>query len=187
MKTKSEIRKKVIEWRHQLTDEQCKRKSQKVIKRLENLELFKSAAKILIYYSVKGEVDTLKLMKRFKNEKDFYLPVIKKGNQFNAVRYEGDVMMKKNHEGIPEPMSIEDSDKNEIVFDLIIVPGVAFAKDGTRLGMGKGYYDRYLADKKELTKIGLAYSEQVLDSLPKENYDIPVDFIITEDTVLNAK
>ena len=52
--------------------------------------------------------------------------------------------------------------------------------------MGKGYYDRFLADKEDIPKVALAYSEQILDSVSKESYDKPVDWIITEDEVIRC-
>lgn len=68
-------------------------------------------------------------------------------------------------------------DKHDI--DVIIVPGVVFDKQGYRIGYGGGYYDRYLQNFNG-TLISLAFSLQVMDQLPKENHDIPVHYIITE-------
>lgn len=64
--------------------------------------------------------------------------------------------------------------------DLIIVPGLVFDRRGYRIGYGGGYYDRYLQTYQGL-KISLAYSFQTTDTLPHEEFDIPVDHIITED------
>ena len=63
--------------------------------------------------------------------------------------------------------------------DLIIVPGVAFDRENNRLGYGKGYYDRFLTSK-DILKIGLAFSEQIVDFLECDNYDIPMDIIISD-------
>ncbi len=62
--------------------------------------------------------------------------------------------------------------------DLIIVPGVAFSKDGYRIGYGGGYYDRYLADYQGST-LSLAADFQMQPFLTKESHDIPVQFIVT--------
>ena len=62
----------------------------------------------------------------------------------------------------------------------LLVPGVGFDKDGARLGRGKGFYDRYL-EGKDVLRIGLAWSEQMVDKIPVEAHDSHMDFIITEE------
>ena len=61
----------------------------------------------------------------------------------------------------------------------VLVPGVGFDLQGARLGRGKGYYDRYLQDR-DVLKIGLAWSEQVVSKVPVESHDSHMDFLITE-------
>ncbi len=68
--------------------------------------------------------------------------------------------------------------------DLLVVPGIAFDKQGYRLGYGKGYYDRYLSEKKPQFAIGLAYNFQLLESLPHDKHDAKMDAIATEDGIL---
>ena len=68
--------------------------------------------------------------------------------------------------------------------DLIIVPAVAFDRRGNRLGRGKGFYDRLL-QKAKCPKIGIAYHFQLLDEIPAEPHDIPMDKIITEQGILS--
>ncbi len=65
-----------------------------------------------------------------------------------------------------------------VVPDLLIVPGLAFTKDGKRLGRGKGHYDRYLSQHNPST-VSLACSWALLDDLPTELHDIPVDSVIS--------
>jgi 5-formyltetrahydrofolate cyclo-ligase len=65
--------------------------------------------------------------------------------------------------------------------DLILVPGVAFTRAGARCGRGGGYYDRLLAMlPATTTKVGVCYSFQLVDDLPAEPHDLPVDFVVTE-------
>ncbi len=74
---------------------------------------------------------------------------------------------------------------NEI--DALLVPAVAFDRRGFRLGYGGGFYDRFLARLPEDTlRIGVAFDEQLLDELPREPHDEPVDFIVTPSTVLGG-
>lgn len=75
-------------------------------------------------------------------------------------------------------------DPNEI--DLIITPGVAFKKDGYRVGYGGGYYDRFLSKIPNTQTIAIAFSLQIVDELPIDNYDIPVDYIYTEKNIITC-
>jgi 5-formyltetrahydrofolate cyclo-ligase len=68
---------------------------------------------------------------------------------------------------------------------LVIVPGLAFDKHCNRLGRGRGYYDRFLKTLPQTTiKIAIAYETQIIDSIPTNEHDIPVDCIITESRIL---
>lgn len=62
----------------------------------------------------------------------------------------------------------------------LLVPGVGFDNEGARLGRGKGFYDRYLQDR-DVLKIGLAWTEQIVEKIPVEAHDCHMDFIITEE------
>ena len=81
----------------------------------------------------------------------------------------------------PDPDRSEPIDLGEV--DVMLVPALAFDRSGIRLGYGAGYYDRALAELRRhgrATVIGLAYDEQVVDELPREAHDQPVDLIVTE-------
>jgi 5-formyltetrahydrofolate cyclo-ligase len=72
--------------------------------------------------------------------------------------------------------------------DLIIVPGVAFDRNGGRLGNGGGYYDRLLAQvRKETVLYGVCFESQLFDRIEMETHDIPMDFVITEKNVYTGK
>lgn len=66
--------------------------------------------------------------------------------------------------------------------DLALVPGIAFDKNGHRIGYGKGYYDGLMTQLK-CPKFALAYELQIVDNIPAQKHDIPVDGILTENTV----
>jgi 5-formyltetrahydrofolate cyclo-ligase len=82
--------------------------------------------------------------------------------------------------GIMEPQPVHPARR----MDLLVVPGIAFDKKGYRLGYGKGYYDRYLSEKKPQFTIGLAYNFQLLESLPHDAHDAKMDAIAIEDGIL---
>src|SRR3989338_3616519 len=83
--------------------------------------------------------------------------------------------------GILEPKESYQREFNPDKLDIVIVPGIAFDKNGHRIGYGYGYYDRFLKTiRKETLKIGLAYDFQLIEKIPEERHDVPVDIILTE-------
>ena len=110
------------------------------------------------------------------------LPIIKKDNQMNFCSWSTDDPLKINKFGIPEPVS------SKILYpDILLVPLVAYDSSLNRLGYGGGYYDRYiekLENIKKVIKIGLAFSFQKISSIPINQYDKKLDFIITEKEIL---
>ena len=66
---------------------------------------------------------------------------------------------------------------------VILVPGLAFDRNGGRMGFGKGYYDRLL-ESSNAVKIGLCYDFQILEKIPTESHDVPMNFVITEKEIL---
>jgi 5-formyltetrahydrofolate cyclo-ligase len=79
-----------------------------------------------------------------------------------------------------------DAPFKEVTPDWLLIPGLGFDLQGGRLGRGKGFYDRYLEDTK-VTKIALAWSEQIVESVPVESHDCRMDFIITENFCWDIK
>ena len=68
--------------------------------------------------------------------------------------------------------------------DLIVVPGLAFDTRGHRIGYGKGHYDKLLKSTKGY-KVGLAFAEQVIETVPDEAHDVPLDLIITDKSLIH--
>ena len=108
--------------------------------------------------------------------------VCTKPNILNFVTIEDLAQLKKGMLNIYEPVG-EVIAKNMI--DVMIVPMVAYDKNRHRLGHGKGYYDRYLADYQGL-KIGLAYKYQEVENIPWEKHDIKMDIIINEEGIISS-
>lgn len=90
------------------------------------------------------------------------------------------------YHGIPEPVGMtEPYQVTESQRVVILVPGVAFSEQGSRIGYGKGFYDRYFASHLFGTKIGIAYEFQVYPELVSTPQDIPVDILVTEKRILS--
>lgn len=186
MPNKKEIRQNQIAVRNGLLPQVRAEKSKKILESLEALDLFINAKNILFYYTNGSEVNTVPLIEKITKHKKVFLPRIVGKNEFIALEFTGQEKLKKGAYDIPEP-SLEEERGDEKNLDLIIVPGVAFDKEGVRIGMGKGFYDRFLSKMEKVPRIGLAFNEQMLDQLPKDPYDENVDIIITDKTILNFK
>jgi 5-formyltetrahydrofolate cyclo-ligase len=91
--------------------------------------------------------------------------------------------LEEAHFGLLEPNPDETVPVNAKDIDLLLVPGVLFSKDGYRIGFGGGYFDRFL-QKYQLLTVALAYSQQIVDELPFDQHDLPVQHIITEKGII---
>ena len=84
--------------------------------------------------------------------------------------------VEKNQMGIPEPVA--DGPVAEDPTALVLMPGLAFTEKGDRMGYGGGFYDRFLAEEPNHPTLALCYDFQMVDRLPTEEYDIPVDTVL---------
>ena len=78
--------------------------------------------------------------------------------------------------GFPEPIS--DSPVAEDTHALVLMPGLAFDRVGHRIGYGGGFYDRFLAKEPEHPTVALCYEFQMVENLPVESFDVPVDLVL---------
>ena len=141
---------------------------------------FQNAGDVFIYLSDRYEVDTSEVIREsIKLGKNVYCPVIRGGNIVPGAFSSG---LKPGAFGIPEPMDV--SARNG--FDVIIIPGTAFDKNGNRIGRGGGHFDRFLA-KTAGKKIALAFDFQIVDKIDTESNDVPVDMILTEERIIPIK
>lgn len=183
MSDKVKIREKALKIRKNLTPDERARKSRLIAENLESFEVFEKAQYVLFYYTHNDEVDTVELMEKYLGEKEIYLPVIRGKSHFQAVPLKSISDLRKGHEGVPEPVETDPNPVFDEQIELTITPGVAFDRKGNRLGTGKGYYDRYFQSFPNSVKVALAYEEQVLDNVPKDTYDVSIDFIITDQNI----
>ena len=173
---KTQIRKKILNIR----------KQKKIKKFIFNFNLILNILKkkrvlgkiIGGYYPYNREIDILQILKKFE-KKNFIitLPKIKKNSQMDFFQWSMDEPLEINKFGIPEPIS-----KTIKYPDVLLVPLVAFDKNFNRIGYGGGFYDRYIKKirkRKKVLTIGFAYSFQRVKKIPTNNYDIKLDFIIT--------
>lgn len=157
--------------------------SEKILKRLEETELFRQASCIALYYSIPGEVQTAAFLEKWYDRKQLLLPLVV-GDDLRLLPYKGFNSLTPGAFGIPEPTDTETA-VNESEIDLIIVPGVAFDRKLNRMGRGKGYYDRLLSTL-QVPKIGICFDFQLQESVPVEPFDRKMDMVITEKDIITG-
>lgn len=185
---KEAIRRRMLDKRWAMADVARGKAAQAIRKRLLGLAPVRDALRIFCYASRSPEVDTWELLAQLLDQgKEVYCPRMIVGNRLEAVRIDDIEDLRRSKFGIFEPL--DNSDIAEAAtLDLTLVPGLAFARDGMRIGYGRGYYDRFFSDGGEdIVKIGLCYAFQVLDSLPVAPDDIGMDIIVTESEILTIK
>jgi 5-formyltetrahydrofolate cyclo-ligase len=173
---KSKLRKQILKAREKFNKKNIQIDFNQIIKILKKEKI--SSKIIGGYYPVNFEIDDLALLKEFKKNKFITsLPVIKKNFQMDFYPWSFSEPLKINKYGIPEPET-----RNVVYPDILLIPLVAFDKNLNRLGYGGGYYDRLiekLSKKKNIIKIGLAFSIQEIDKVPINVYDKKLDYIVT--------
>lgn len=174
---KKELRKWITVNKRHYSQEELKSWSSSLLSKLEVHPTFIKAKTILLYYSLPDEVQTHTFIEHWKNKKQIILPVVINDTELELRRYTGQKDLSKGAFGIEEPIG-ETFEEFESI-DLAIIPGVAFDKQGNRLGRGKGYYDRLLP-KIHAPKIGICFGFQLTDKIPTDPHDYPMDEIITE-------
>ncbi len=174
---KSALRRKIREAKKDLLPEMRAQASEELWRRLEQHPRFQTAQTVLLYHSLPDEPDTSLLLRRWSGRKTLLLPVVV-GEELELRPYTGEEDLHSGAFGILEPQKTAVS--SVMVPDFVLVPGVAFDRDGNRLGRGKGYYDRLLSQPqyKEVYKMGCAFDFQISDHVPSEPFDVRMDGIL---------
>ena len=174
---KKELRFKIKQLKRELPEEVKQREVSVVNEELEQHSSFKDATHILMYWAMADEMSTREFILKWYRHKKIYLPVVK-GDDLEIFLFEGeDSLVAGEKYGIPEPAGEKLLDESKL--DVVIVPGVAFDNQNNRMGRGAGYYDRILKRLPTAKKIGLAFGFQMIDEVPVEPHDIPMDVVIT--------
>ncbi len=155
------------------------RLSREAARRLARWLAARRAGRVLVYLPFRGELSPLELLELYP-EAAYYLPRTAPGgltvHPFGAARERHPYGFSQPAAGAPElpPERL----------DAVVVPGIAFDRQGYRLGYGGGYYDRFLARlPARVARVGLAPEALVLEALPRDPWDAPVGFLASEEGV----
>lgn len=175
MERKKELRKQIalLKAQHQTS---ATHQSAEILAALETHPAFRAANTVLLYHSLKDEVDTHAFIRKWSHAKQILLPVVA-GDDLELRLYTGPEDLAPGAYGIEEPTG-EPFTRYESI-DFVLIPGVAFDRNGNRLGRGKGYYDRLLPRIPSAYKAGICFPYQLVEEVPAEPFDVRMDEIIT--------
>ena len=182
---KNQLKESILEKRNSLSKQEILEKSKKIENKLLNLEHFKKSKTIMFFVSFNSEVNTHNMIKKLFKYKIVVVPKVVQHEIEPSVIIDFDNLIPAGKFGILDPIeAMKTAYKN---IGLVLVPGIAFDKQGHRIGYGFGYYDKFLKKVPKAIKIGLCFDFQVVDKIPREEHDVPVDLIVTEERVLECR
>jgi len=173
---KASLRREIREKKRAMTEQEIVRRSQKLAALFAQSQLYRNAKTIYGYLPYNQEVRTVPMLEQaLKDGKRVAVPKVY-GETMKFIYLEDFSQIEKGFAGIPEPVA--DGPVAEDKTALVLMPGLAFTKCGDRMGYGGGFYDRFLAEEPEHPTLALCYDFQMVDSLPTEEFDIPVDVVL---------
>lgn len=171
--------------------------------RIRNWEVYQNAELLLFYVSYRSEADTLQLIKEaFEAGRNVAVPKVV-GNDMIFYRITHMNQLVEGYKGILEPdvelcEAVTETRGEDDVHTqsstspalpkhtLLFVPGCAFDEKGGRMGYGGGFYDRFMEKYPDVLRVALAYEEQLVEEVPRETHDKPVDVIFTEKRLIQV-
>lgn len=180
-----EIRQHLLQQRKSLTPKQRQQFNLAIYNALIKQPAFQTAQHIACYHAYAGEVSTAEIIHTIlRQNKHCYLPNITVGKSLVFSELNATSKTKKDKHGIVEIIDQEKYPADEL--DLILTPLVGFDQSCNRMGWGQGHYDRCFSFLKQQTRpskpllIGLAYECQRLERIDVNEWDVPLDVVITE-------
>lgn len=182
---KSQLRKETITYLKSLPESKKKTIEEKLTFQLIRSELWKSSNSVGITISQGFEWNTTAIIEAaWEENKTISVPKcdpVNKGLNFYQLHSYDQLEVVYYNLKEPNPSHSKATDKTNI--DLLIVPGLLFDRNGYRVGFGGGYYDRFLANFTNTT-VSLVSNNQLVDEVPTESFDLPVNHLISENGVI---
>lgn len=193
MDTKTRLRRRLRERRRLLGDTESRAAARALVHHLGAHPLVRRARRLAVYWPHDGEIDPTGLVElAWRRGQQVFLPVLWNlgGNRLRFAPLEPDSRWVRNRYGIPEPLVPARRMRHAAQLDLLVVPLVAADRNGRRLGMGGGYYDRSLAflrgrrGWRRPRLLGAAYHFQLVKQLPADPWDVGLDGLVTDRAVI---
>ncbi|MDI6768627.1 MAG: 5-formyltetrahydrofolate cyclo-ligase [Anaerolineales bacterium] len=175
---KRQLREQSRQARRSLGEDFQRQASAAICAHIETWALFQGCETILTYMPMRGEVDLRPLLERHPHKR-WLLPHILSEGRMVFHPYDPEHLIR-------HPFGMLEPDPNLPIvppdqIQLALVPGLAFDRQGWRLGYGGGFFDRFLAGFDNGICLGVTYHALLLDHLPHNEYDIPMQYIVTEE------
>ncbi|HVX04553.1 MAG TPA: 5-formyltetrahydrofolate cyclo-ligase [Rhodanobacteraceae bacterium] len=158
---------------------------------LENLPEFMTDTNVAGYWAVRGELPlNLAVASLARREQHYFLPVLGATRQLFFAEYSTGAAITHNRFGIPEPVAPADGRLSPQDMDVILLPLLAFDREGHRLGTGGGWYDSSLAFLRAGPRpaapllVGIGYAFQEVEAIPAEPWDVDLDYIATDSELI---
>ena len=180
------LRREGMARRRGLTAGQRQEKSAAIAERLIHAELFRQAESVFCYISMENEVHTEAVLEAaLAAGKAVSIPYVldKAKGLMCAAQLQDMADLVAGEYNIPTLPPEKVVPVEPAAIDLVIVPGSAFDRAGHRIGMGGGYYDRFLQQAAGAVRAAVAYECQLFDNIAADEHDQPMDYIFTEKTV----
>lgn len=180
--SKAQLRQRVLAMREKISPEDRQRAMVRILPQLVAIPSYRSARKVAAYMSFGSEIDTGPFIETvLADQKSLVLPRVDSATHTLSLHnvFDRDRLL-TGPWGIREPAA--DWPRADIQdIDFLLVPGVAFDRHGQRIGYGAGFYDRLLSRRaRPIECVAIAFDCQVLDRVPAESHDQPIDRLITE-------
>lgn len=182
---KRALRRQVLAVRDALTVDDRAERGRTIVERLLALPEVVDARTVMAFWSFGSEVDTAPLIARLLADGRTVALPRTEGPEIVPVTYERGDPVRSTAYGAMEPPFGRGLSADEL--DLVVVPGVAFDREGNRIGYGRGYYDRLVSRLRPgVPTVAIAFGMQIVDRVPSGGTDRRVDAIVTEDEVIRA-
>ena len=173
---KKELRKAIKARKKAMTEEEIRQRSQRLGELFRASEAYQMARSVYFYLPYNQEVRTVPMVEQaLKDGKQVAVPKCY-GDEMKFIWITGMEGIEKGYMGIPEPVA--DGPVADDPTALILMPGLAFDKEGHRIGYGGGFYDKFLSREPDHPTVALCYEFQMLPHVETEAFDIPVDLVL---------
>ena len=173
---KKELRRQIREKKRAMTEDQIVTASARLGELFLSCPEYKAAKTIYGYLPYNQEVRTVPMLEQaMRDGKRVAVPKCY-GDQMRFIYMDDLSKVENGYANIPEPIADEPVANDKTA--LVLMPGMAFTADGNRMGYGGGFYDKFLAAEPDHPTVALCYDFQMVDYIPTDDYDIPVDRVL---------
>lgn len=173
---KKALRNQIRQQKRAMTEAQIVSASEKLGEKFVASALYRQAKTIYGYLPYNQEVRTVSMLERaLRDGKKVAVPKVY-GEEMKFIYLDDLSKVEKGYAGIPEPIADEPVADDQAA--LVLMPGLAFDKEGHRIGYGGGFYDKFLAAEPNHPTLALCYDFQMQEHLETEEFDIPVDCVL---------